>query len=467
MKTKKKNTKAWGGRFSQKSNELLDRFNASLDFDKKLYQEDIAGSLAHAKMLSSIGVLTKFELKKITSGLKQVLKEIESGKFKFNIADEDIHMAIESRLTKIVGPIGGKIHTARSRNDQVALDFRLYCIKQAGNIYQKISQLQSALIELASTQGFHPMPGYTHLQRAQPVYFAHHLLAYFEKLNRDKTRLLDYLNRVNECPLGAGALAGSTVAIDRKMVAHELGFKDVTHNSLDTVSDRDFVAELLFIISLLSVHLSRFSEELILWVSQEFQFIELPQNFCTGSSMMPQKVNPDVPELVRGKTGRMLGNLVSLLTTLKGLPLAYNKDMQEDKEPAFDSIDNILLILEIMNPLVSGIKVKPENMLRATKDGFLLATDMAEYLVTKKIPFREAHEIVGKTVQYCIKNKKTLEELSLEEFQKFSTKIKLDIFDWLNIENSINKRISIGGTSKSNIKKELTRAKRILRKDLK
>lgn len=464
MKTKSKTSKkAWSGRFENSSNQLLDDFNASLSFDKELYEEDIQGSLAHAKMLHHIKVLNKNEYSKIKNGLLKVKKEIETGKFIWASHLEDIHMAIESRLTEIIGPIGGKLHTARSRNDQVALDFRLYCRKQAQNIFDHITKLQKSLIKLAQHQGLVALPGYTHLQRAQPIYFAHHLLAYFEMLERDKSRIKDYLVRTNECPLGAGALAGSTVAIDREFTAKELGFKGVTHNSLDTVSDRDFVAELLFIISLNSIHLSRFAEELILWVSQEFQFIKLPENFCTGSSMMPQKVNPDVPELVRGKSGRLLGNLVSLLTTLKGLPLAYNKDMQEDKEPAFDSIKNILIILEILSPLVDGIKVNSDKMLKATEEGFLLATDMAEYLVSKNIPFREAHEIVGKTVRYCIENQITLEKLSLDEYQKFSKKIEKDIFKWINLESSMNKRISLGGTALKNVKKELKRAERILK----
>lgn len=454
--------KAWGGRFDKAESPLMERFNASLSFDQKLYQEDIQGSRAHAKMLKKIGVLSEKEQFQIDKGLLDILQEIKSGKFVFDSSMEDIHMAIESKLTEKIGPAGAKLHSGRSRNDQVATDIKLYCRAQVGHLINLVSTLQSSLIELAEKQGFAILPGYTHLQRAQPVYLAHHLLAYFEMLQRDKSRLIDAQKRLNSSPLGAGALAGSTLLLDRKFTAKELGFDDVAHNSLDAVSDRDHIAEVLFCISLLMIHLSRFSEELVLWVSQEFSFIELPQEFCTGSSMMPQKVNPDAPELIRGKSGRTLGNLVSILTTLKGLPLSYNKDLQEDKEPLFDSLETAKLCLEVLAKMIPGIKVKADKMKQATAAGFLLATDLAEYLVEKGIEFRKAHEIIGTIVRYCITNNKVLEELSMSEFIKHSSAFEKDVLAVLNLETSVNKRKSIGGTAKECVKKELVRAKKLL-----
>lgn len=462
MKVLGKNKKAWGGRFAKKSNPLLDQFNASLAFDKRLYAEDIDGSLAHARMLKKIGVLKVGELKKVENGLEKIRKEIEAGKFKWSDELEDIHMAIEARLTQLIGPVGGKVHTARSRNDQVALDLRLYCKRRLPGLIKSIIAVQKALVAFASKQGFIPMPGYTHLQRAQPVYLAHHLLAYFEMLERDKARFQETSQRVNVCPLGSGALAGTTFPIDRKFVAKQLGFKTITNNSLDAVSDRDFVAEILFNIGLMMAHFSRLSEELILWSSQEFGFISLPQEYCTGSSMMPQKVNPDVPELIRGKTGRTYGNLMALLTVIKGLPLAYNKDLQEDKEALFDSMDTAFIVLEILDEIIKGIKICPDTMRQATEEGFLLATDLADYLVSRNVPFRQAHEIVGKLVQYSIKNQKTLERLSLKEFNKFSSVFKPDVKAWLKLETSLNRRRSPGGTAASQVKKELMRAKKAL-----
>lgn len=452
-----KNTykKSWSGRFQKKSHPLLEKFNTSLSFDQKIYAEDIQGSLAHATMLKKIGVLTAGELKKIIQGLLKIKKEIESGKFKWKTEYEDIHMAIEARLTDLIGPTGGKLHTARSRNDQVATDLRLYCKNQTKKIIAGIGGLQKSLVQLAKTKGMVPMPGYTHLQRAQPILLAHNLVAYVEMLKRDKERLKDAYRRLDVLPLGSGALAGSTFPLDRKLVARLLGFREISKNSLDAVSDRDFVAEILFCLSLVMMHLSRFCEELILWSTQEFGFIRLPEEFCTGSSMMPQKINPDVPELVRGKTGRVYGSLVSILTTLKGLPLAYNKDLQEDKEPLFDALDQVKNVLEVLTMMVPSIQVNADKMELATKEGFLLATDLADYLVSKKIPFRKAHEITGKLICYCLQKNKTLEDLSLLEFKKFCPQIKEDVYQHLDLKNSINKRNSVGGTSYAQVKKVL------------
>ncbi|MBX7147763.1 argininosuccinate lyase [bacterium] len=457
-----KTKKMWSGVFSKESNPLLEKFNESLSFDKRLYAEDIEGSIAHSKMLAKIGLLTAAEAKSIQQGLAQVKKEIEAGKFEFSIKLEDIHMAIETRLTQIIGDTGKKLHTARSRNDQVALDIRLYSIKNLKGISTKLTALQKALVALAEKEGFCPMPGYTHLQRAQPIYFAHHLLAYVEMLARDKSRVTDTLKRIVS-PLGSGALAGSPFKLDREFVARELGLNGVTQNSLDGVSDRDFACEILFNIALLMTHLSRFAEELILWCSQEFSFVKLPQEFCTGSSMMPQKVNPDAAELIRGKTGRAYGNLISLLTTLKGLPLAYNKDMQEDKEPLFDSLDTIHMVLDVLTAMVPGIKANKETMKKATEEGFLLATDVADYLAAKGLPFREAHEVSGKLVQHCIAAKTTLEKLPLSELKKFSKLFGNDIGDFLDIEKSIDRRNVTGGPAKNQVQAQIKRLKKELR----
>ena len=460
MKTKI--NKTWGGRFEKKSHPLLEVFNASLPFDKKLYREDIAGSLAHAKMLTTVGLVSQKEFSQIQKGLESVLEEMESGKFVWSDALEDIHMAVETRLTQKVGPVGGKLHTARSRNDQVALDLRLYVRRVIEELSKEIVQVQKALVTLAQKEGFCPMPGYTHLQRAQSVLWAHHLLAYVEMLERDKSRLADALTRTEVLPLGAGALAGTTHPIDRNFVAKELHFKKVSHNSLDSVSDRDFVVEFLFCCALLSTHLSRFAEELILWVSQEFSFVKLPEEFCTGSSMMPQKVNPDAAELVRGKTGRIYGNLVSLLTTLKGLPLAYNKDLQEDKEPLFDTTEQMLAMLCVLSAMIPGIKPNKDKMLQATEEGFLLATDVADYLATKGLPFRQAHEVAGMLIKYCLKYGKVLEKLKLTELKKHSLLFKKDVFSWLSTEASIDRRLSFGGTATKNVKQEIKRWQKML-----
>lgn len=458
----KKQKKAWGGRFEDSSNPLLDSFNASLSFDRRLYAEDIEGSMAHSRMLHKIGILKKSEMQKIHKALQSILKEIESEKFNWNESHEDIHMAVEARLIEKIGSLGGKLHTARSRNDQVATDLRLYCRKEVEDLIMTINLLQEVLVLLAEKKGLIPMPAYTHLQRAQPVYWAHHLLAYFEMFQRDKERFEDSLKRIAVLPLGSGALSGSPYPLDRKMVAEELGFPEISHNSLDAVSDRDFVAEILFNISLLMAHFSRLSEELILWTSQEFAFVELPQSFCTGSSMMPQKVNPDVPELIRGKSGRVYGNLMSLLTVMKGLPLAYNKDLQEDKEPLFDSLDTVFDILFILIAMLPQMNPRKDKMREATKEGFLLATDLADYLVYKGLPFRKAHEVVGQAVQSCISQGKALEDCSLEELKAFSSKIQKDVFEWLDLEKAMNRRAIVGGTALKQVKKEIKRAKKLI-----
>lgn len=453
--------KAWSGRFSHKEAPLMEEFNASISFDQELYPYDIQGSLAHAQQLHQIGVLNKTELKKMELGLKKILQEFQKGQFKINLADEDIHMAIENRLRKIIGTTASKLHTGRSRNDQVATATKLYVKDHTQILIQSLTQLTQSFVKLAKKYPQTILPGYTHLQRAQPILFAHHLLAYVEMFKRDLSRLKHNLDRLSECPLGSGALAGSTIALDRKLTARLLGFKSPTHNSLDSVSDRDFVLDYLYATSVISLHLSRFSEELIIWSSQEFQFIELPIEFCTGSSMMPQKVNPDAPELIRGKTGRVIGNLVSLMVTLKGLPLAYNKDMQEDKEPLFDTCKSIEMCLAVLNLMVPKMKPHSDNMLQATKHGFLLATDIADYLTTKNVPFRKAHEIVGKLVQHCLKTNKTLEELTLSEYQKHHKAFDKDLLKRLSIKSSVNDRNTYGGTSIKQVNKQIQKNKKL------
>lgn len=455
--------KAWSGRFETSSHILLEKFNASLSFDKRLYSEDILGSKIHAEMLCKIGVLTKAEEATLQKGLDEIKKEIETGKFVFSDHLEDIHMAIETRLTEKIGPLGGKLHTARSRNDQVALDLKLYARTQADLLVLKISSLQKAFVDLAEKKGFIPMPGYTHLQRGQPVLLAHHLLAYVEMLERDKSRLRGARRRLNTCPLGSGALAGSPFPLDRHFVAKKLMFDDVTHNSLDAVSDRDFVAELLFDASLVLTHLSRFSEELVLWCTQEFGFVELPEGFCTGSSMMPQKKNPDVPELIRGKTGRVYGALVSILTLLKGLPLAYNKDLQEDKEPFFDAMDTLHNVIDILIAMVPGLNFSEVKMKKALEEGFLLATDVADYLASKKVPFRKAHEISGQIVRYCLEHKTTLEKLKISDYKKFSKVFEKDLGDWLNVKKAVNRRSVVGGPAEARVREEIKRLSALVR----
>ncbi|PLX85015.1 MAG: argininosuccinate lyase [Desulfuromonas sp.] len=458
-------SKLWGGRFSQPTDAFVEEFTASIQFDQRLYRYDILGSQVHARMLAKQGIIAHNDAETIVEGLQEILTEIEAGAFEFSISREDIHMNIEARLIEKIGATGGRLHTARSRNDQVALDVRLYLRDEVDAIHTAIGRLIAALLEQAAGNLDVIMPGYTHLQTAQPVLFAHHMLAYVEMFSRDAGRLRDLRKRLNLLPLGAGALAGTTFPIDREWVAEQLDFDGVTRNSLDSVSDRDFAIEFGSFSSLLMMHLSRLSEELILWSSADFAFIDLSDAFCTGSSIMPQKKNPDVPELVRGKTGRVYGNLISLLTLMKSLPLAYNKDMQEDKEPLFDTIDTVRGSLKVFAEMISEMQVKPQAMRQAAGRGYSTATDIADYLVRKGLPFRNAHEVVGKTVRYCVETGKDIPELSLDEFRQFSTDIEADIFDFVTLEASVNARRATGGTARSSVEGEISLARNRLQTD--
>ncbi|SFJ14241.1 argininosuccinate lyase [Thermoflavimicrobium dichotomicum] len=451
--------KLWGGRFTKPTNQLVEEFNASILFDKELVEEDIQGSLAHVAMLGKCGILPKEDVEQISAGLKKILARVRRGEVQFSIEHEDIHMNIEKLLMDEIGSVGGKLHTGRSRNDQVALDMHLYIRRQTMELVRLLLQLQEVLLMQAEQQIDTILPGYTHLQRAQPVRFSHHLLAYASMFERDIERLVDSYKRVNTCPLGAGAIAGTTFPIDRRYVAEKLGFDRIYDNSMDAVSDRDYLVEFLSISSLIMTHLSRLSEELILWSSEEFQYIELDDAFCTGSSMMPQKKNPDIPELIRGKTGRVCGHLVSLLMTLKALPLTYNKDMQEDKEGVFDTVKTLTGSLELMAEILKTMKVNQKRMKQNVEQGFANATDLADYLVNKGIPFRKAHEIVGKLVLYCLKQEKFLLDCSLEEFQSFAPEIEQDIYDHLDPISVVEARKSEGGTAKEQVQKTLTKKK--------
>ena len=441
----------WGGRFNEPTDEFVKIFGASVSFDQALALYDIEGSIAHATMLSEVDVLTTSDLKEILDGLKQIKSEITSRKFNWSTDLEDVHMNIESRLTEICGEPGKKLHTGRSRNDQVATDIRLYLRDHVLLIGQELDKLLNALLDLAEQEVNTIMPGFTHLQAAQPITFGHHLLAYFEMFKRDRERLQESFKRINTMPLGSAALAGTSYPINRERTAELLGFERISQNSLDAVSDRDFAIEFASNASLIMMHLSRFSEELILWSSAQFDFISLPDSFCTGSSIMPQKKNPDVPELVRGKTGRVTGNLISLLTLMKGQPLAYNKDNQEDKEPLFDSVETIYSCLRIFADMVPNIHANRENMLHSAIKGYTTATDLADYLVKKGLPFRDAHDVVGKAVAYGINSDKDLSEFSLEELQEFNSDIDSDVFDAISLEGSINSRNHLGGTSPKQI----------------
>ena len=458
MKIKSGTNKPWGGRFTEKTAPAAEIFSASIHFDRRLYRYDIAGSKAHAKMLAEIGLLTGHELELILTGLTEIESEIESNIFVFRPELEDIHMNIEKALVGKVGEAGEKLHTARSRNDQVALDMRLYLRDESQHLIELLAELQKGFVSLAREYLGVIMPGYTHLQRAQPVMLSHHLLAYYEMLSRDKERLSDGLKRINVLPLGSGALAGTSLPIDRGFVARELGFAAVSANSMDAVSDRDFMVEFLAACGLVQIHLSRFSEELVLWTSQEFNFADIADRFCTGSSIMPQKKNPDMPELIRGKSGRVVGNLMALLMVLKGLPMSYNRDLQEDKEPVFDSVDTVSQSLAVMIELLSGLSFNREILGDASKKGFMTATDLAEYLVRKNIPFRQAHAIVGQAVAYCITNAKELTDLSFKELQKFSDTIAEDVFEVLGAEGSVNSRTTSGGTASTPVLKALEKA---------
>ena len=457
--------KLWGGRFNKGRSSLLEQFNASIGFDNRMYAEDIAGSIAHSKMLNKIGILTVEEQQKIENGLIQIKDLIDNGNFEFHISDEDIHMAVEKKLIELIGSLGGKLHTGRSRNDQVALDIRMYLKKEIFNIKDLLKLLMEAIVEVAESNKDVIMPGYTHLQRAQPILFSHHMMAYYEMMKRDLDRLEDCFKRVDVMPLGAGALAGTTYPLDRHYVAELLGFSKVTENSLDTVSDRDFIIETNFVISMILMHLSRFSEELIIWSTSEFSFVEMDDTYSTGSSIMPQKKNPDVTELVRGKTGRVFGNLIGILTVMKGLPLAYNKDTQEDKEGVFDSIDTIKIVLEIFSPMLKTMTIKKENMKASIYEGFINATDIADYLAKKGLPFREAHKVVGELVSYCEQNNKLLTDLSYEEFKNSHSLFKEDIVKESSIEACINGRKTYGGTALSDVERQIENAKAFLGKN--
>jgi argininosuccinate lyase len=447
--------KPWAGRFTEATNALVEEFTASIPYDWQLYPYDIAGSIAHAAMLAKTGIITKKEAGQITRGLQEILAEIVAGTFDFSIELEDIHMNIETRLIEKIGPVGGKLHTARSRNDQVALDIRMYLRDVITETHDLLAALQQVLVTLADRYQSVVLPGYTHLQRAQPVLLGHHLLAYYEMFSRDRGRLEDCFRRVNVLPLGAGALAGTVLPIDRQFVARELGFAGVCENSMDAVSDRDFAIEFLAACAQIMMHLSRLSEELVLWSSSEFGFITISDGFTTGSSIMPQKKNPDVAELTRGKTGRVYGNLTALLTLMKGLPLAYNRDMQEDKEPLFDSAGTVTRSLSVYIEMLKGITVHTEAMRKAAEDGFITATDLADYLVKKGMPFRQAHEVVGRAVLRCLKLQSGLSDLPLKEYKKLSSLIRDDVYAALSVEASVNRRTSQGGTAPTNLKKRL------------
>ena len=450
-----KKKKPWGGRFSKPTEKAVEEFTESISFDRRLYKYDIEGSIAHARMLGKIGVLKKSEVAAIVKGLGEICREIEDGRFSLSIELEDIHMNIEKRLIDKIGPAGAKLHTARSRNDQAALDLRLYLRDVIKDITGYISGFKEALVSKAKTNINIVMPGYTHLQPAQPVLFSHHMLAYWEMLERDRERFTDCLKRVNTMPLGSGAIAGTSFPVDREYVAQLLGFDRITKNSMDAVSDRDFVIEFLSACAILGMHLSRLSEDLIIWSSHEFGFIELPDAFCTGSSMMPQKKNPDVLELVRGKTGRLYGNLLSLLTTMKGLPLTYNRDMQEDKKPLFDSVDTLTSILRLLPELISGIIVKKKAASTAASQGYMWATDVADYLVEKGVPFRTAHEITGKLVGYCIQSGKGIKDIEISGLKRFSDRFEKDIYDIITPEAGVNMRRVAGGTATEMVLKRI------------
>ncbi len=459
MKTDDTGDKLWGGRFTEATDAFVEAFTASVEFDRRLYRHDIAGSIAHARMLAKVGVLSSDECRAIEKGLQDIQLAIERSDFAWSVALEDVHMNIEARLTAQIGEAGKKLHTARSRNDQVATDVRLYLRDEIDHIQGELQRLQQALLDVAEREADAIMPGFTHLQVAQPVTFGHHMMAWFEMLRRDCERLADCRRRLNVMPLGAAALAGTSFPIDRHYTAELLGFDAPTENSLDAVSDRDFAIEFTAAGALIMTHLSRFSEELILWSSAQFNFIDLPDRFCTGSSIMPQKKNPDVPELVRGKSGRVNGNLIALLTLMKSQPLAYNKDNQEDKEPLFDTIDTLKGSLRAFADMIPALKLKRENMYRAARRGFATATDLADYLVRKGMPFRTAHEVVGRAVRHGIEAGRDLAEMSLEELQDFSSMIGADVFQVLTLEGSVATRNHFGGTAPEQVRAAVRRAR--------
>ncbi|CVK18170.1 argininosuccinate lyase [Sporomusa sphaeroides] len=460
-------SKLWGGRFAKSTDVMVEEFTSSISFDNRMYRQDIAGSIAHARMLAKCGIISQEDAKLIIDGLQGILADIEAGNFSFEVSLEDIHMNIEKRLTERIGPAGGRLHTARSRNDQVALDTHMYVREQVAEIAGLLFELEQAVLDTAEKYPDVIMPGYTHLQRAQPILFSHHMMAYFFMFERDFRRLKGVWESADIMPLGAGALAGTTFPIDREAVARELKFGRIYENSLDAVSDRDYILEFLSFASILMMHLSRISEEIILWSSTEFSFIELDDAHCTGSSIMPQKKNPDVAELVRGKTGRVFGHLMAMLTVAKGLPLAYNKDLQEDKEGLFDTIDTVKFSLTVYAAMLRGMKVNVSAMRQALRTDFSNATDMADYLVKKGLPFRQAHEVVGKCVAYCLSEQKTLTDLTLKEFEQFSPLFAADIIDAISVETCVAARNSMGGTSPTQVGHAVTIAKSILEKQQK
>ena len=449
--------KPWSGRFKESTDTLMEQFSASISFDRRLYAYDIKGSIAHCQMLAKCKIISQAESKKIVGGLKRVLKEFESGKFQCDDRLEDIHMNIESRLTELVGAVGGKLHTARSRNDQVCLDIRLYLRDEVAEIVQGITLLAKTLLKLARKHTDTIIPGYTHMQQAQPILLAHHLLAHIEMLVRDRERMEDAWKRINIMPLGAAALSGTGFPIDRKYTAKLLNFPEVSHNSIDSVSDRDFAIEFCSASGILMMHLSRFCEEVVLWSSCEFDWLELSDAYTTGSSIMPQKKNPDAAELIRGKSGRVYGNLVSMLTLMKSLPLAYNKDLQEDKEPIFDTVDTVKVSLAVFEGMMKTAEFKKIPMDRVDISGFLTATDMADYLAAKGVPFRLAHEITGQTVAYCIASGKTLQDVTLKELKKISPRFNADVFDHITLESSVQKKDVYGGTAKKQVLAQIAR----------
>ena len=454
----------WGGRFTESTDSFVQAFTASVEFDRRMAGEDIQGSIAHATMLAEQGILTETETHTIIDGLRQIESEIEAGEFSWSINQEDVHMNVESRLIDLIGDTGKKLHTGRSRNDQVATDIRLWLRNMVDRAFSELTRLQSGLVTIAEREAETIMPGFTHLQAAQPVTFGHHMLAWNEMLERDAERLIDCRRRMNQCPLGAAALAGTSYPINRERTAELLGFDKPTENSLDSVSDRDFGIEFLSVASIIMMHLSRFSEELINWNSTAWKFVDLPDRFCTGSSIMPQKKNPDVPELVRGKSGRMFGHLISLLTLMKGQPLAYNKDNQEDKEPLYDAADTLLGSLRAFADMMPSLLVNKEVLKESAICGFSTATDLADYLVRKGLPFREAHDVVGQVVALGVQTKRELSEIDLSELQAFSSLIEADVFSMLTVEGSVSARNHLGGTAPVQVKAAAARAKAKLQK---
>jgi len=454
--------KLWGGRFSESTAASVETFTESISYDRRLYRHDIMGSKAHARMLARQGLISEEERDAILGGLTEIQAEIEAGTFEFKPELEDIHMNIEKTLTDRIGAAGAKLHTARSRNDQVSLDLRLYLRDEARELDRLLAEVQKGFVTLARKYLGAIMPGYTHMQRAQPVLLSHHLLAYYEMFARDRGRIADCARRMNLSPLGAAAMAGTGLPIDRESVAKELGFDGVTANSMDSSGDRDFALELLFALSVVQLHLSRLAEELVLWSSKEFEFVEIGDRYCTGSSIMPQKKNPDIPELIRGKSGRVIGDLMSLLMTIKGLPLTYNRDLQEDKEPVFDALDTVKAGLAITAELLINTAFKTERLQQATIGGFMTATDLADYLVLKNMPFREAHGVVGRVVALCQQRDIELADLTLAELQEFSAAIEKDVFEILSVNGSVNSRTSTGGTAESQVTQALKRAEQQL-----